>query len=508
MIQRERLSEVLEKFAEKRVLVVGDVYLDEYVWGRMGEISKEGPIPVIHIRERTYVPGAAGNTACGLSALGAQVTLAGCIGEDTNGTILVERLRASNVGTSGLLCWRNRPTNTYSKISAGGFHSPRQEVLRVDTEPPPPISEEVEGQVIERIMEALAEVEAVVFVDQAASVITPKLLRTVGMAAKGLNIIQVGDSRERVALLRGMDLIVPNDYEAQLATGEDTSTDEGLLRAGEMLRTEQANRRVLITRGGQGMVVFDENGQVANLPTFALEVFDVTGAGDTVTAVTTLSLLSGATAVEAAEIANLGAGVVVAKPGTATVSREEVLRAYSRVSATSTPEKIKSLEELEEIVADLKRQGKKIVWTNGTFDMVHAGHIALLRAAKACGGVLVVGLNSDRSTRLNKGPTRPYMPEVQRAEFLAEIAAVDYVTVFDDLTAAKAISRLEPDVYVKGRGYTTETVSADERKAVEDAGGTVTILAAGVDLCSSDVVQRLASKRVGQAKENRKRRNS
>jgi len=494
MIRRERLTELLEGFSGKRVLVVGDVYLDEYVWGRMGEISKEGPIPVIHIRERTYVPGAAGNTACGLSALGATVSLLGCIGEDTNGAILLERLKANNVSTSDLLYWRDRPTNTYSKISAGGFHSPRQEVLRVDTEPPPPVGEELEKEVLEGVLRALAQVDAVVFVDQVSSLITPKLLERVSQAARRAGVFQVGDSRERVSMLRGLDVIVPNDYEAQVATGEDTSAEEGLLRAGGKLRTEQGNQRVLITRGKQGMVVFDENGQVANLPTFALEVFDVTGAGDTVTGVATLSLLAGATAVEAAEIANLGAGVVVAKPGTATVSREEILRVYARVSATSTPEKIKSLEELEAIVGDAKREGKSVVWANGTFDIVHAGHIALLRAAKACGGVLIVGLNSDRSTRLNKGPTRPYMAELQRAQFLAEIAAVDYVTVFDELTAADAIRRLKPDVYVKGRRHTRDTIAADERKAVEDAGGTVTILSAGVDLCASDVVRRLAAK--------------
>jgi len=494
VISRERLAEVLERFSGKRVLVVGDVYLDEYVWGRMGEISKEGPIPVIHIKERTYVPGAAGNTACGLSALGADVSLVGCIGEDANGTILRERLAANKVSTSELIYWQGRPTNTYSKISAGGFHSPRQEVLRVDTEPPPPIDEELEGEVVGRVLSALARVDAVVFVDQAASVVTPKLLGTVCPAAKSAGVMQVGDSRQRVSLFSELDLIVPNDYEAQLAAGEDTSTEEGLVRAGEKLRAEAGNRRVLITRGKRGMVVFDENGQVANLPTFALEVFDVTGAGDTVTAVTTLSLLAGATAVEAAEIANLGAGVVVAKPGTATVSREEILRAYARVSATSAPEKIKSVNELEGQVAELRGDGKKIVWTNGTFDVVHAGHIALLRAAKACGGVLVVGLNSDRSTRLNKGPTRPYMPELQRAQFLAEIEAVDYVVVFDDLTAADVIRRLKPDVYVKGKGYTVETISPEERRAVEDAGGTVTILSAGLDLCSSDVVQRVSSK--------------
>ena len=151
MIQRHRLAEILDGFSGKRVLVVGDVYLDEYVWGRMAEISKEGPIPVIHISERSYVPGAAGNTACGLSALGAEVTLVGCVGDDANSSILRERLKASGVDASRLVVW-DHPTNTYTKISAGGFHSPRQEVLRVDTEPPPAVSEEIERILNEQVV--------------------------------------------------------------------------------------------------------------------------------------------------------------------------------------------------------------------------------------------------------------------------------------------------------------------------------------------------------------------
>jgi len=498
MIQRHRLSEILDGFSGKHVLVVGDIYLDEYVWGRMAEISKEGPIPVIHIRERSYVPGAAGNTACGLSALGAEVTLVGCVGDDTNSSILKQRLKAAGVDASGLVVW-GHSTNTYTKISAGGFHSPRQEVLRVDTEPPPAVSEEVQKTVTSKVLELLSGTDALVFVDQVSSVITSGLLQGATAAAHTAGALIVGDSRERVSLFRGLDLIVPNDYEAALATGEDTSVEEGLIGAGEKLRREMGNQRVIITRGKRGMVVFDENDEVANLPTFALEVFDVTGAGDTVTAATTLSLLAGGSAMEAAEVANLGAGVVVAKAGTATVSREEIMRAYARLAATSAPEKVKSLDELAPVIAELKRKGRRIVWTNGTFDLVHAGHIELLRAAKTHGDVLVVGLNSDRSTRVIKGPTRPYVPELQRAQIVAEIAAVDYVTIFDDLTAAPAILRLRPDVYIKGRGYTLETLSSDERDAVKNVGGAVKMLTSRFDVSTSDFVEHLESKKKREA---------
>jgi len=490
----QALRRFLDAFPGRRVLVLGDLYLDEYVHGRMEEISKEGPIPVIHIERHTYNPGAAGNTACGLAALGAQVSVVGTVGRDAHAGILLSGFTEHGVDTSGVVVDHLVPTNTYTKISAGALHTPRQEVLRVDTPRPRPLSGSAEKAVLDRIRELLPGVDALVVVDQAGGVVTPPVLELALSLARRAGQLLVGDSRERASSFRSFDLILPNDEEASIAAGLPITGRESLHAAGRRLCLEHGNRVVMITRGKYGITVFEQDGTITDVPTSAQEVFDVCGAGDTVTAVCTLALLAGACPVEAAILGNYGAGVAVARPGTVTVSADDLRQAMAAREAVSPREKLCPLAQAPELVAALRAQGKRIVLTNGCFDLLHAGHVAYLEQARALGDFLVVGLNQDRSVRTLKGPGRPLNPLADRARVLAALSCVDLVVPFPQRTAVSLIRALGPDTYVKGGDYTLDTTNQEERRAVEAAGGKVVLLPELPGRSTTDIAGRLRRK--------------
>ena len=490
------LIDAMDIFSDKKVLIIGDLYLDEYIWGDMAEISKEGPIPIIHIKTRTFSPGAAGNTACGVRALGAVTYVAGVVGNDTNAKIMLEEFKSRGINTHGVVVDKSVPTNTYTKITAGGFHSPRQEVLRVDTERPEYIEREIEDKIITYVKEIVPEMDAIIIVDQVAGVATHRLLKEVVQIAKTSSphpTPVIGDSREQARELKGFDLILPNDSEASLATGIRITDEESLIEAGFRLLREGRNHNVIITQGKDGMSVFEEDGSVTHLPTFAQEVFDVTGAGDTATATTTLGLLSGLDVIDAARLANYAAGIVVSKMGTATVSREEIRKAIERQEAISSLDKIRTLPELTSRIESLKMMGKKIVWTNGCFDILHAGHVTYLQKAKELGDVLIVGLDSDSSVRALKGPGRPVVSEGQRAIVLAALSCVDYIIVYPEPEPTHIIEALKPDVYVKGGDYTINTLNSNETRVVESYGGEITILPEVDGESTTKIIDRILS---------------
>jgi len=490
----QALREILDSFPGKRVLVVGDLYLDEYINGRMEEISREGPVPVIHMDSCTRNPGAAGNTACGMAALGARVWAVGVLGLDANGDLLRQELVRRGVETAGLVTDGAIPTNTYTKISAGATHTPRQEVLRVDTPRPSAIVGDIEREVLDSISLLAPRVQAIVVVDQANGVVTPAVLALVTRLAREHHLLLVGDSRERASSFRGFDLILPNDEEAAAAAGL-AITDEATLReVGRRLCLEHGNRLVIITRGKHGMSIFDQEGNVSDVPTYAQEAFDVTGAGDTVTATCTLALLAGASAMQAAMLGNYAAGVAVALPGTVTVTPEQIKQAMARATRGSMQEKCCTLEQASEMVAAARAEGKRIVLTNGCFDILHAGHVAYLEQARALGDLLVVGLNSDESVRALKGQGRPVNVLADRARVLGGLACVDLVVPFGESTAEALIRALRPEIYAKGGDYTLETVNQDERQAVCDLGGRYVIVEPVPGHSTTGIIERITAK--------------
>jgi D-beta-D-heptose 7-phosphate kinase/D-beta-D-heptose 1-phosphate adenosyltransferase len=488
----ERYRDLLSRFEKAHVLVVGDIYLDENVYGVVTGISLEAPIPIYEVQRRKYNPGAAGNAACNVAALGAKTFMVGYVGNDVNADIVRREFEIRNVDTSGLVVHPTRATNTYGKLRAGGFNIPTQEILRTDTPTPVFIEGEVEDQIIANIKARAPEVDAIVVTDQVCSVVTERVLREVVEIAKQHNLITVGDSRSRAGAFKDFEIIVPNDREAGIGAGIDVTDEKTLHEAGKKLLTICKN--AVVTRGAQGITVFAADGSVTDVPiTVAPEsVVDVTGAGDTVTAAVTVTMVAGGTLAEAAVVGNTAAGVAVAQEGVVTVPKSQLERA---LLSKSGPAKLKTIDELKDIVAALRESGKKIVWTNGCFDIVHVGHITYLQKAASLGDVLIVGLNSDESVRSVKGPGRPIVPEVERAIVLSALECVGFVVLFSEPSPMPYLEALRPHVYAKGGDYTLKTIVQEEGRLVESYGGAIEIIPGVEGRSTTNIIAQIASDR-------------
>ncbi len=478
---------LLARFSDARVMVVGDIYLDENVYGTVTEVSLEAPIPVLEVHERRYNPGAAGNAACNAAALGATVYMVGVVGEDANADIVRHEFAVRNVDTAHIVADPTRPTNTYGKLRAGGHNIPTQEVLRTDTPKPVLLTGGVEAQVVEKIKALAPQVDAILLGDQVSSTITETILKTIVASAKEHKLVTVADSRARAGMFSGIDVVVPNDKEAGLAAGIDVVDEETLLAAGKRLLSTAKN--ALVTRGPDGITVFAEGGAIEQVPIRPVQVVDVTGAGDTVAATVILTLCTGGSLEDAAVLGNAAAGVAVAQEGVVTVSNEELAAA---LAGGHGPAKLKTLAQLKPIIRQLQKDGKRVVWTNGCFDILHVGHITYLIEASRSGDVLLVGLNSDRSVRENKGPDRPVVNEENRAVVLSAMECVDYLIIFDGKTPMPFLEELQPDVYAKGGDYTLDTIVQEERRLVEGYGGEIAIIAGVEGQSTSRIIEKVA----------------
>jgi D-beta-D-heptose 7-phosphate kinase/D-beta-D-heptose 1-phosphate adenosyltransferase len=464
--------DLLKRFPTRRVMAVGDIYLDENVFGRVVEVSLEAPIPVFEVQERRYNPGAAGNAACNTASLGAKVYMVGVVGDDMNAEIVKREFALRHVDTSGIVTDPDRATNTYGKLRAGGHNIPMQEVLRTDTPKPQPIQGAVEAAVIAQIQRLAPEVDAILLGDQACSTITPAVLESIVACAQQHGLVTVADSRKRAGMFAGIDVVVPNDAEAGFAAGIEVNDEASLHAAGRHLLTSAKN--ALVTRGPHGITVFAQDGTVEDVPLPApIKAIDVTGAGDTVAAAVILTLASGGSLKAAAYLGNAAAGIAVVQEGVVTVSLAEV---EATLFGAAGPAKLKTAEQLAPLLQRHKRDGKRVVWTNGCFDILHVGHITYLMAARQQGDLLVVGLNTDASVRENKGENRPVVNEQDRATVLAALECVDYLVLFGDKTPIRLLEALQPDVYAKGGDYTIDTIVQEERRLVEGYGGTIAIL--------------------------------
>lgn len=480
------MKELVDGFDGRRVVVVGDVYLDELRMGRMTGVSLETPVPVVEVEERRHNPGAAGNVACNLAAMGAQVTVVGVMGDDANADDLQADFETVGVDASGLFVDPGQPTNTYGKLLARTAHGVPQEILRTDTPAPDPLQGELEDAIIRALDVAAEGAEAIVVIDQINSVATERVLKHVAELGGAGKILTVGDSRSRIGQFQGFDLAVPNDGELAQALGTPVERDAELQATGQALL--KVCESALVTCGERGIRGFGPSGSFTS-PAHTRDVVDVTGAGDTATAAATLALLAGANLEEAAYLANAAAAVAVAQPGVVTVSRNDLQRSLAGAPHHT---KIVPLPALPDVVAGLKRAGKTVVWTNGCFDIIHAGHVLYLQRAAEEGDALVVGLNSDASVCAIKGPERPIVPESERALILAAFGCVDYVTLFDETSPLHALEQVQPDVYAKGGDYTLDTIDQDERRVVEGYGGRIAIIPGVEGRSTTNIVQRLA----------------
>ncbi len=421
--------------------MVGDVMVDNYIFGKCERISPEAPVQVVEVEKEEKVLGGAGNVVRNLLAFDAEVGFLSVVGDDEAGEWIKKKLK----GINSYLFTSNRPTTKKSRIIAS-----HQQIIRIDKEEKKRI--EFEEEFIERFKEVVGEYDLVLLSDYDKGVLTPKVSQEI---IKTSPIKVFVDPKRDFFKFKGATLLKPNKKEASLATQIEIKDRESLIKAGKKLKEELNLQTLIITLSEEGMAVFEED-EVTFIPTVAKEVFDVTGAGDTVLAALGYGVASGKDLIEAVKFANTAAGVVVGKVGTAVATLEEIEKYFKE------QEPIKSVKELKRIVSKAKKEGKRVVFTNGCFDILHLGHIKYLQKAKELGDILIVGVNSDESVKRLKGKERPINPQYDRAYLVGNLKAVDYVTIFEEDTPYNLIKELKPDILVKGKDYEgKEVVGSD-----------------------------------------------
>ena len=462
----------LADIAGQTVLCIGDLMLDEFVYGEVSRISPEAPTPVIAVKRTELMIGGAGNVARNLTVLGARCVFVGVVGEDDAGRALTEALDGYPLIEARLVVDPARVTTRKARFVSEHFST---HMLRADWEMAAPIDREIEDALIGYVVDALPNAGAVVLSDYAKGALTPRVIRAVIDAANDAGKPVVVDPKGRdYGVYRGATLITPNRQELADATHSAARSDDEIAAAAAALGQSLHARAVLVTRSEDGMTLVNGDGAV-HVPAYPVRVRDVSGAGDTVVAVLAAMLAMDADFESAMRAANAAAAVVVGKRGTATLTIEE-LRSRILPASTLAPEEkiVFDWALLEEHLADWRRQGLRIGFTNGCFDLLHPGHVRLLAAARGACDRLVLGLNSDASVTRLKGPGRPVQPVEARAEVLAALEAVDLVVVFEEDTPLELIGRVKPTVLVKGGDYTREQVVGGD--LVESFGGEVMLV--------------------------------
>jgi D-beta-D-heptose 7-phosphate kinase / D-beta-D-heptose 1-phosphate adenosyltransferase len=456
------------EWRRKRVLVVGDVMLDRYIWGHVERISPEAPVPVVSALHRNQRPGGAANVAMNIVGLGAGASLIGFCGGDADHLELEQSLKENGV-ESHLTAVEGHPTTTKMRILSG-----RQQMLRLDMERTDAYPDEAYAALLTAAEAALESADAVVLSDYAKGVLSEAVCQRLIQAARRRNVPVLVDPKQKdLRRYRGATTICPNRSELAAAAGIPGQDQEALLAAGQRLAAELDVEYLTATLSEKGIAVLRPDARTI-APAQARQVFDVSGAGDTVIATLALGISSGLEIETAVQLANVAAGIVVGKVGTVPVSRDELLTSLTPEIGLHAREKVLTLDHLKVRAAAWRSAGEKIVFTNGCFDLLHIGHVTLLEDARREGERLVVGINSDASVRGLKGPARPIVGERERARILAALAAVDAVVVFGEPTPLELILALRPDVIVKGGDYEESTVVG--AREVRSWGGHVKIV--------------------------------
>ncbi len=424
--------------------------LDHYLWGKCERISPEAPVQVIDVQKETTVLGGAGNVVNNLVALGAHVRVLSVVGDDNNGKELSNMLSSIGVDIHGMIKQKGRKTSKKSRVIAS-----HQQVVRYDSESKDNITEASANQLLDIYKNMLVKADAVLLSDYGKGVLIPSLTQSmIAMAKAYQKPLLVDPKGDDYSKYKGATLITPNKKEASIATKIAIKDDESLHKAGNILKKSLELEYAIITLSEDGMAIFGET--FTKMPTVAREVYDVTGAGDTVLASLGYALSCGLSMKEAASFANSAAAVVVGKLGSATVTLDEVDAYEHSLRAAMAPSKIKTKEELLHLLETRKNQ--KIVFTNGCFDILHVGHVKYLEMAKSFGDILIVGLNADDSIKRLKGESRPINPLEDRAYILASLESVNYVIPFEEDTPLELITAIKPDILVKGADYEGKVV--------------------------------------------------
>ena len=453
------LIELVQRLGQPRILVVGDVMLDRYVWGDAERISQEAPVILLHADKREERLGGASSVATMLRALGARVALAGVVGADFDGGRLRQQLTDLDIDHDAVLVDPDRPTTVKERYIGRAQHRHPQQMIRVDYETRQPISATLEGQLHAIITQQMRKADMVLVSDYDKGVCTPKVLEGALAAARSLGLRSLADPirGKDYSKYHGCSAMTPNRLEAGLATGLSLHTSAEALDAASRLREQLDLEAAIITLDKDGMALVHRDGRRQVFPTRPRQVYDITGAGDMVLSVLGMALAAGADYEPAIRLANIAGGLEVEKIGVATVTRDEILRDLLHNGAVGS-QKVLDRTRLRHEAESRRRLGQRLAFTNGCFDVLHAGHVHYLQEARAQADLLVVGLNSDASVRALKGPDRPVNSEEARALLLAALQAVDYVSVFEESTPLALIQALRPDVLVKGADYRKEDV--------------------------------------------------
>ncbi len=477
------LARHLADLARVTVLVLGDVMLDRYVHGEVRRISPEAPIPVLRARSRRAVLGGAGNVAENAVALGARAILVGLIGDDPAGDEIAAML-AGRIDNR-LQPVPGRPTTVKTRFMSGGH-----QLLRLDEEDAAPAPAEAAARLLAAFAAALPDADVVVLSDYEKGVLTDAVLPAAIAAARAAGKpVVVDPKRARFEAYAGATVITPNVLEVTRATGLPAEDDAAAALAGAAALAQAGAEAVLVKRSERGLTLVRHGHPPRHVPTRAVAVADVSGAGDTLVTAFALALAAGATMPDAALLANLAAGLAVAKPGTAAVTAAELAAALHREEVLAIDSKVATLQAALARIATWRAAGLRVGFTNGCFDLIHPGHVRLLAAARAQCDRLVVGLNSDASVQRLKGPDRPVQTESARATVMASMAAADLVVIFDEDTPERLIRAILPEVLIKGADYTIDQVVGAD--IVQAAGGRVALIPLEAGHSTTSTIRRI-----------------
>lgn len=474
----------LERIVGKKVLVFGDLMVDEYLQGSASRISPEAPVPVVHVQKVIQRLGGAGNVVLNLRALGAEVGVVSCIGNDKNGDWIADTLRNYQVDTAGILKSDSRITSVKTRVTAQN-----QQLLRYDREKVSEVGAEFTAFLQRSISQFMLGCCVVIISDYGKGVVTTQNVQLLIHEAKKRNLPVIVDPKGTdYKKYGGASVCTPNMKELQSAVGEELYTEDEIARAAKQLCQNCGIDNILATRSEKGMsFIYGDKGEKLDFPAVSKEVLDVTGAGDTVISIFSLCYALGGSIPDCCRLSNLAASIVVSKFGAATASIAEIYRIMGEPDEGES--KVLSLEVALRKAVFLRQQGKKIVFTNGCFDLVHAGHISSFRQAKQFGNVLFLGVNSDASIRAIKGDKRPIVDLENRLRLLQEIECVDYLVPFEEDTPQKLIEAIKPDVLVKGKDWEGKPVAGAD--FVRSYGGEVKFIDLEQGLSTTNIIEKI-----------------
>lgn len=486
---RSRLIPLVEAIEGTHVLVVGDAMLDRFISGEVERISPEAPIPILRVTSESRMPGGAGNVVRNLAALGAKVTFVAVAGKDSASQELIDALGENPLVNAKLIIDPARTTTIKVRYVAGN-----QQMLRADWEADQEIGAKVAERLLKTATKSIKKYSAVVLSDYDKGVLAGGRAAAIIKAAKAAGVTVIvdpkGDGYERY---KGADLITPNRKELEQAAKAPCPDTDSIIAAASALISAHALGGMLVTRSADGMSLIARKGVAHHLPAESREVFDVSGAGDTVVATVAAMIGAGAATRDAAAVANTAAGIVVAKVGTAVSYAAEVIAALHHQDISDAEAKVLTDTQAIDRLARWRRQGFWVGFTNGCFDLLHPGHVSLLAQARGACDRLVVGLNSDASVKRLKGAERPVQNEAARSAVLASLSSVDLVVIFGEDTPYELIRALRPDVLVKGADYKIEDVVGAD--LVKSWNGEVVLATLKDGFSTTKTIERLNKKR-------------